>query len=781
MKNKSKKILSLVTAAMLLGATAAMSACKDSYYDFDGVSYKATNDKAVSNGGFAVEKGDYVYFINGVEDYTAENEFGEVTKGALMRVKKSDLSGAFANDGSLADKAEVVVPMLFVSQNYEAGIFIYGDYVYYATPTIDKNMKGEVENTWIDFKRARLDGKETMKDCYFRLSDNTANYRFVEEGGKVYCLYEEDSALKSFNTETKETTVLVSGASSDFFFDTKDPENANVYYTMGVTYNIDSDQSSTASYNQVYCVNAASTATVNAKEASYTVKVNGKTYRTYDFDKGYLETKNDEAKATAKKNNTKAELPYDFDDYSTYPYVNLGTLVLDGVGSESPDSPYNNATEKTTARAELSGYTYTITRYENGGVYYTREETVEKTNLYYLQDGAATNAVAANANPTVVAESTTNASDSALFRIENGVHEYFYVSGSKIYKTSRVNGEDVEIELTNDASGATLWQIRGDYLYYYGSGTSGNNLSRIKIDGTADDYKTFMNQKEYQPITIAYIDWNSSWYKPEFVGGVLLYCDAQQIGGESYNYIAAANVGENVTRETLVAENEAYTDVQDKISEYSENSELQDLMTYYFRTGAKTALTTEVWDLYSKDYQQAKFNEFADAIGKGEYRLESSFVKAVGKVNDEDKEAIETAWKESLLSPEEEDEDEDDGMATWLICVLVGAAVIVVAAAIVIPVVIVNKKSAERRRREAIVNAGKRHDIDIKDDNKEIDVYATDNSEQVSAETVAAPETASEEVSAETVEAPETEEAPETANAEVSETETANGEETADN
>ena len=105
MWNKSKKIVSLVAAATFLGAAFTMGACNKGDYKGNKVDYQSTTAEAVSNGGFVVEKGDYVYFINGEESYTATNEFGDVVKGALMRIKKADL-----NDGKY-DSVQTVVPL----------------------------------------------------------------------------------------------------------------------------------------------------------------------------------------------------------------------------------------------------------------------------------------------------------------------------------------------------------------------------------------------------------------------------------------------------------------------------------------------------------------------------------------------------------------------------------------------------------------------------------------------------------------------------------------------
>ena len=46
------------------------------------------------NGGYAVVKGDYVYYINGKAESTADNAFGKVVKGALVRTKIADLATA---------------------------------------------------------------------------------------------------------------------------------------------------------------------------------------------------------------------------------------------------------------------------------------------------------------------------------------------------------------------------------------------------------------------------------------------------------------------------------------------------------------------------------------------------------------------------------------------------------------------------------------------------------------------------------------------------------------
>ncbi len=734
MRKTAKKIISLVAVATLFGSTLAMTACNKDYYKekaLPGYTASTTATEAgVSNGGFAVEKGDYIYYINGKEDYAETNVYGDVTKGALMRIKKTDLAA-----GNY-EAADVVVPMMFTAQNYEAGIYIYGDYVYYATPTSDKNMQGEVTNSWIDFKRAKLDGSETMKGYYFRLSNNASKYRFVAEGDVVYCLYEEDGMLKSFNTATETTTVLVSGAT--YFYDNKDLTNGNVYYTMGVTLNGDTDTPTTATYNQVYCVNAAATATVDTKKASYTV--NGKTY---DFDEKWMEEQNAKAKETAKKNGTDYTPTYDFDDYSTYPYVNLGTLVLDGVGKNQEGETIFNAAHDAEARKEFKGYTYTISRYENGGLYYTKAGDQADTQLYYLaEDNGAENAVVANDKNVRVAWNTTNAS-AALFEVaEDGTHTTLYVSDTTIYKaTAKDNKVNEPVAICTVASGTTLWKTEGDVLYYYAAGThpvtsastSGYNLSKIVYTGdeTLGDqvYENLPNlsaDAKFKPITLTYVDFSSGWYMPEIFGDILMYANAEAIGSVSYDYIYATSLD----LATIEANNEAYKAAYELMEEKTETTTLQDAMAYYYRTGDKTLIEELHSDELYTDDEYAVFVEYT------EKQAACNLVGLVGKadkvIKADDLTEMEEGWR-STLPVEEVTEEEEKGLETWAICLIIAGAVVVVAAAVIIPVVILSKKKAAREQAEAIKNAYKRPKIDTTDD-KSIDVYADDEAEATAEE-----------------------------------------------
>ncbi len=738
--HKSKKIVSIVAAATLAFSTLALSACGNKEYAGDPLTAGYVSDAAVSsNGGFLVEKGDYVYFINGKEESTAENTYGDVVKGALMRISKAQLA-----EGKYSE-AQIVVPSLFVAGDYDAGIYIYGDYVYYATPTTDKNKDGDVDNASLDFKRAKLDGTEAPmggKDNYFfRLTSNTAKYRYVQEKGVVYCLYEEDGKLKSYNTETGVTTVLVSGASS-FFYDKSDVTNPNVYYVMSVTPDLDKSNNQAASYNQIYCVNAANTVEVNTASAAYTAKdVNGNAIASYDFDESFLKEKNEEAK------DDKQDEPYDLDDYTTYPYVNLGDLVLDGIGKNgnvSGDNRFNADAGSIKDSEENDGYTYTIQQYANEGIYFTRDAVnktgnTETAKLYYLpHERSDWNSVTGNKKVEIVSTNTTAASATALYQIdENGVHSYIYLSDTILKRDTMVNGTLETVAMAwGVATDVTLWKTEGDLLYYYGSGTNGKSLSYLNYTGSASDYTFIGDEDTYSSVTLSTVDFNDSWYKPEIVTvgekQLVLFANAKSYGAGSiaYNYIYAASLKD------VSATNDAIKEIEEVIAKGS--TEAQAVMQYYYQTGSD-ALYQEVLSLYNENKQE-EVADFIEMFTEGTFKTEDKFVALVGKINATDAEAMEEDWRSSLLS--ETEEEEEGGLPTWAIVLIVCGSVLVVAAGAIIPTVIVlNKKKAKKRREEAIVSAYKHKKLDTTDD-KSIDVYADEEPAEAPVEETPAEEEA---------------------------------------
>ncbi len=742
MKDKARKIISILATATLLTSTLAFVSCGDESYKgnkLDG--YVSSENTAVSNGGFAVQKDDFVYYLTGAEDYAVSNTYGKVKKGALMRIANADLQkGDY-------EKAQTVVPMLLVSQDYDSGFYIYGDYVYFATPTTDKDVEsGQVQSGYIDFKRAKLDGSWTMKGKYFHLEDRASNFRFVEEGEgadkTVYCLYEENGALKSFNTKTEKTNVLVEGA-TELIYDMQDLSNGTVYYTMGVKYNVDSKNPTDAPYNQVYKVNASATAT--ATKNGYKTS-NG---REYTFDTDYLE---------------KNEKGFDKGDYKTYPYVNLGELVLDGIGKNYEDKisqGYNDKKEVAGESDEISGYTYDLDRYAQDGVYFTRtvvNDTPPVKALYYLSDSVIDadgwKSVSGNAQVQTAAKNSSVFANGAVFIGEDFDDYVYYAKDDKIlFKVQ--DGE--EFAMAYGVADITLWTVDGNYLYYYTSGGNGYKLSRINCTGAKADY--FVPTEEYEPIDFNYVDFNSDWYKPEFFEGKLLYSGAQSLGLNAYRYIYATDVP--ATNAELKALNEKYDEVNTYISDF-EDDKMEEALTYVFHTGEKSLL-----DDVQKLYDTIHINEYTAFAAHGKSENESKtdyaakFVDAENKhydrmnyyiglmggkdaIKSADIDAIEESWAGTLQ--QETVVATDDSFPVWAIVLIVIGGVLVVGAAIGVPVALHLKKKAQLQAAYERTRVRKDR-LDTTDD-KSIDVYA--NEEETPAEAEKTDDTSADET--ETVE-----------------------------
>ncbi len=721
---KSKKIISIAAAAVLGLSALALTGCDDGGYKGEKLDGYVSAATVSSNGGFAVEKGDYVYFINGQEDSTADNTYGKAVKGALMRISKADLA---AGKG---EEAKIVVPSLFVTANYESGIYIYGDYVYYATPTTDKNKDGQIANGSLDFKRAKLDGSEApmgdKKEYFFRLQTNSVKYRFVEEdNGEVYCLYEDGSTLKSYSVKTGDTTVLVSGASS-FYYDKTDLASPVVYYTMSVSNELDKTTPTQQKYNQVFSVRAGNTAVVNKAAASYKAKtVSGEVVAEYNFDEKFMKDNADEK-------------GYKLGDYTTYPYVNLGELVLDGIGTMHDFPSHVVMTkadkEKKAEADEKQGYTYTIRAQENGGLYFTRAlvnaVTGEKEKLCYVPNKRTSwNEITGNAQVDVITTDLTSASATALYAIDGGVHSYIYISDSVMKKTvCKASG----VETTTIAyglSGETLWKLDGSYVYYTGSADNGKSVIRLDHTGSQEDYDFLGNEDVYAPVTVSFVDFADSWYVPEIftVNGkqILLFNSAKSYGSTSvaHNYVHAVELGDNAALKTIGEKLEA---INEYIDDY-DNAALQALMRCYFRTGSAATYDTDeaVRELYS-DEQVKEFNAFKKKFGEGEEfenSFEGNYLFLIGRMNEEDAEAVEEAWASYLLTEEEEETDES-GLEGWAIALIVVGSVLAVAAGVTVPLVIVLKRKKARKAREAAIVGAYRHKkLDTTDD-KSIDVYA---------------------------------------------------------
>lgn len=238
---KKKLLISVLCVVLCLILGVALVACKENYKQ-DAVPTDLSGATISSNGGSAVVVGKYLYFINGYAGSDADNTFGDVVKGAVMRV---ELKNGTPDKSTLV----TIVPKNVYNTNADCGLVVSGGYIYYSTTSIDKDSSGNAKTSEMWLMRTKLDGTGTQVIAEF--DDFTSVYRVA--GSKLYYYDSSEAELHMIDLGSKKfkDTVIDEKVVTYLFADYAD--NANdlqnvVYYTKSPT-------DGTTSHNVVWAVN----------------------------------------------------------------------------------------------------------------------------------------------------------------------------------------------------------------------------------------------------------------------------------------------------------------------------------------------------------------------------------------------------------------------------------------------------------------------------------------------------------------------------------------------
>lgn len=727
------KIICTAAAVIATLGVASAAGCSG-YFSSSPLGGNYSGD-TVSNGGFAVGKGEYVYFLNGVESNTANNSYGTPVKGGVYRISNQNLKERNYN------KAERVVPLVAYSSNYDTGIFIYGDYIYYGTPSTDKNSEGEVQNSVLDMKRSKLDGTETMKTAYVSFPSVSYDYRFVEDGGVVYLmyvaedetLYEEDAGvtnLHSLNTETGKDTLLVYDV-QNVTFDANDKSNPQVYYTKTVR---DYAASSNYGYNQLYSVKASATENKFADLSSETV--NG-----WDDDEDR--------------------------------YINCGDVVLDGIGSVGNDKTVFNKENE----VNVLSYTYTPVKYVNNTLFYTRT-TPDNSGAYLfsLKDGSVSNSVTGNAADGSRILSDGSSAGNYEYIFENG--EFTAVLGTestgisvnrvtdgKLQPSSELDNNGNYFKIVKDGT-ATLLSVDAEHnwLYYSLTGGNGYTIYRVDYSGVQSDYTPLpAGETDKTPVQILDLDADSSWYKPEFINGYLLFA-SETANMTAYNYVMAFDLhkdGENalMTNGDIRALNELYNGIETLISDtYGDTDKyptktyanLQNALKYakysgdyeYLKELAEVS-NAELEDDEDPVYSEQTFAEYEKFLNPSAENIWADYAATrtvngqtvyanvrdyyygvIGEMTEDDAEDYMEGLQSAYLTayPEADDTGWYEGLSTGAKAGFI-AGVCVGGLAVIAGITVLCVYLVKRNKNQPSETGRKRYKVDTTDD-KDIDVYA---------------------------------------------------------
>ncbi len=157
-----------------------------------------------TNGGLTVVHGEYLYFINGVKTNDG-SKLKDNKRSAICRVKYD------VNTGETSGDMEIVVDEL-VGFKYGT-LHVFGDYLYYTTPCMDKNSNATVLYNKTSFKRYDLVNKKsyTIFTTALNNSSETVEYAYYVSGESLNLLvYEKTNAtITSIKVDSKPSTNYV--------------------------------------------------------------------------------------------------------------------------------------------------------------------------------------------------------------------------------------------------------------------------------------------------------------------------------------------------------------------------------------------------------------------------------------------------------------------------------------------------------------------------------------------------------------------------------------------
>lgn len=187
----NKKIIAVI--ALVLVLTIGLVACNGKTYKSSGVAdgNKYASSPVENNGSFVVKQGGYVYFVNAYVGADAENKFGKQEKSCLYRAELDE-------NGNIIEGSRVaLVNKNIYSTSTKSGIYVRGNWIYFASPNTDKTKSGEVNTTYLDFFRVSLDGKKT--ELLYTIANRSADF-FVTDNSLLVL---DGGALKKIDLNKK--------------------------------------------------------------------------------------------------------------------------------------------------------------------------------------------------------------------------------------------------------------------------------------------------------------------------------------------------------------------------------------------------------------------------------------------------------------------------------------------------------------------------------------------------------------------------------------------------
>lgn len=333
------------------------------------------------NGGTVVTRGDYIYFVNGYSSYevfTKDNLSSKFEVGGLYRAKFNGDGKLNYTDNGSVEGAERISSNLVGFES--TSLYVFGNYIYYATPNTEVDKNGSLQNNKLNFYRVDIAGGKTQKIYSSNVDYSEVNFEFYYTEGAVYLLINENNTLKRVECYGKfnKSTISSDITSLALHRDTDNVFTSDTYKNIFYTKTNDDGKIEIFNYN------------IATNRTEYKVTTNYKTCELvyYKFDHLYYKASKDDGvgltcvyrmPATVNAITSLKEQQITFDEYDTFYFLdNESSGYIVQSDSKTYYLPYGNTNN---AKILLESKIDIMTIYDNH-IYYKSSNDIKRVNMY---------------------------------------------------------------------------------------------------------------------------------------------------------------------------------------------------------------------------------------------------------------------------------------------------------------------------------------------------------------------------------------------------------------
>ncbi len=360
-----KKFTKILICLMLCAFGFGLVACGDPRTEEEkNFTYPSSSDVVSGNGGLAVQKGKYVYFVNGyksIEDIS--NKKANYTVGSLMLMKLGDNGEVVTDDEGLTHDDYFITMNKKLCGYQVTNLFIHGNYLYFVTPCLENESGDEIwAKERVEFKRIKLDKSSDVEDVYNSgVKYDQLQYEYYQEDDQLFIMVWEkgdsyyanngSNALIRVNATEKSSSKVANDVQSVAF-----AENADeIFYVK---------HSDDAYQLKQYNILSDTNFDYHEESSSFEVKAvgNGKVFITMSHAYGSTT----DLKVSNIANHSGFQIAYAYSDSLELNFANDGTVIAVKDNAITIVKSYNDV--KTIVDSSASSID--VIGFKNGCVFY---------------------------------------------------------------------------------------------------------------------------------------------------------------------------------------------------------------------------------------------------------------------------------------------------------------------------------------------------------------------------------------------------------------------------